>query len=267
MLLASASKYFRNRNIHLRTGWAYSLTAIPTSFLLARCKDAINEAVPLANIIALAVVLSVFALVYRFFICDQQETEYDDRGIEVGRILLLGVLLGCFIGATSISGSLIILALMLVLRMPAKMAIGTPSFVAIFPLTAASVAHVMEGDVNWSVVTLFAPAVMAGASVGAKLTNALPVRRVQVMTVSLLFVAEFGIFGTHAFVGKHTRQAVVPGRFPMSVAAAALLPPVQAIRPQDGAAKLRGGARSRRSWQAREERRLRSIGVRGSIGA
>jgi len=204
MMVASALQHYRNSNVSLRTAWAFSLGAVPASFVFARHKAAINQVVPLTTIIAAAIILSVVALCCRFFCGEaQREASLDPKP---ARVVGLGAILGFFIGTTSISGSLIVVVLLLVLKMPTKLAIGTTSFIAVFSLAAASVAHVLEGHVDWWVLTAFAPAVMIGSYAGANLTNLLPQKPLQVIVVGLLFVAGVGMLSQNGIVAGENGQ-------------------------------------------------------------
>ena len=232
MMIAGAVSHCRHKNVNFRIAGAFSLAAVPASFLFARCKDRINEAVPLTSIIAIAILLSVLALCYRLFLGGgAQREEYDDKGQRLLSVFGLGALLGFFVGATSISGSLIVVAFMLVLRMPAKLAIGTTSFVAIFSLAAASIGHVIEGHVDWWVLAAFAPAVTIGAYAGATLTNLLPQKPLQVVVVGLLFVAGVGIIVKDGLVGPAPGRSADQRATPAATPADDIIVTVQAATP------------------------------------
>lgn len=193
MMLSSTVKHYRNKNVHMHTVWTFSVTAVPASYFFATYKGRINEVVPLTDIIAVAIILSVITLVYKFFISSAEvaDKEYVGRGVAIP--VLLGAVLGFFIGATSISGSLIVIAFMLVLKMSEKLAIGTTNFVAIFSLIGASVGHVMSGHVDWLVLAVFTPMVMIGAYGGAHYTSVMPKKPLRIIILALLFVAAVGI--------------------------------------------------------------------------
>lgn len=208
MMFSSTIKHYKNKNIHMRTAWIFSATAVPLSFLFSRWAGAINNVVPVTYIIAGAIVLSVITLVYKFFISKNtnDSDEFKDPGIVFP--LILGAILSFFIGVTGISGSLIVIAFMMVLKMPERLAIGTTNFVAIFALIAAASGYISKGQVNWMVVIEFAPAVMVGAYLGANLTNVVPKKPLQVIILSLLFVAAIGIL----FVKKGARKKGTTGK-------------------------------------------------------
>jgi uncharacterized membrane protein YfcA len=108
--------------------------------------------------------------------------------------LILGVFIGFFIGATSISGSMIVISMMLVLKMPEKLAIGTTSCIAIVSLIAASVAHISNGHVNWPIFFTFTPTVMIGGYFGAHMAHKMPQKPLRILILSLLFVAAIVLF-------------------------------------------------------------------------
>ena len=209
MMISSTIKHYQHRNVDLKTVLAFSITAVPLSYIFARYKAQINDVVPLTAIIAGAIILSVITLVHRFFISKKDPDAETFEGTGIVAPLLLGVVLGFFIGATSISGSLIVIAFMLILKMPEKLAIGTTNFVAIFSLIAASVAHVMSGHVDWVVFAVFTPTVMVGAYVGAHLTHVTPKKPLRIIILVLLVIAALAIIfknGTHeAPCSEHER--------------------------------------------------------------
>lgn len=198
MMSTSAFKHFRNENIDTKAGFAFSITAVPGAFFFAKFKEQINAKVSLTNIIAGVIILSVITLVYKFFFKktsanDQEDANYDGSKFPAWCISLLGLILGFFIGATSIAGSLIVISFMLILKMPERLAIGTTNFVAIFSLAAASVAHIINGDVDWLKLLVFTPMVMTGAYFGAGLTKVVPQKPLRIIILGLLLIAGVGI--------------------------------------------------------------------------
>ncbi len=194
MTISSAIKHYKNKNVNMKTVWAFSVTAVPFSFLFAVFKDKINVIIPLTRIIAVVIIMAVITLIYKFFIAKKHYDTYDDSKHSFLLIALIGAVMGFFIGATSISGSLIVIAFMLMLKMPEKLAIGTTNFVSMFSLAAASVGHVTGGHVDIKVLAVFTPAVIIGSYTGAHLTDIIPKKPLQIIIICLLFIAGICVF-------------------------------------------------------------------------
>jgi uncharacterized membrane protein YfcA len=194
MMMSSAYKHYRNENINAKTVVAFSVSSIPVSFLCANYKEELNEFINLRHLIGGAIIISICTLVYKFFIAKKEDVEFKNSDKNFIFSVLLGIILGFFIGATSISGSLIVIAFMLCLKMPEKLAIGTTNCVAIFSLAAASCAHLLHGHIDWLVFAIFTPAVMVGGYVGANMTEKVSQKPLRIIILTLLFIAAICIF-------------------------------------------------------------------------
>ncbi len=193
MMISSAIKHYRNKNVDIPTVIALSISAVPLSYVFASYKDQINEQIRLTNIIAGAIVLSVITLAYKFFVSKSEPVEFKSSRRNFILTVIMGIVLGFFIGVTSISGSLIVIAFMLFLRMPEKLSIGTTNFVAIFSLAAASVAHLSHSHIDWAVFATLTPTVILGAYLGAHMTDRMPKKVLRIIILALLLVAAVGI--------------------------------------------------------------------------
>ncbi|MBF0197126.1 MAG: sulfite exporter TauE/SafE family protein [Planctomycetes bacterium] len=193
LMMSSTYKHYKNGNVDLKSALAFSLCGVPTSYYFACHKEDIDAICRLNYVIGIAAAFSVFALICRFYF---SQNKIESHGLQNKPLLtaFLGLILGFFIGATSISGSLIVIAFILILQMPEKIAIGTTSFVAIFSLASASIAHIQKGNVDWELFSFFTPAVMIGAYFGAQLTQVVPKKTLQLMILLLLLMATIGLF-------------------------------------------------------------------------
>lgn len=190
MMASSAFKHHKNGNVDMRSVWWFSLTSVPMSFIAAAGKESVNAVIDLTYIVAAAIFVSIAVLILQTL--KGGRADDDDRPPHrAGAVqtMLVGVAMGFLIGTTSISGSLIFIAFVLVLRMPDRRAVGTTNFVAIFSLAAASVAHIAHGQVDWPLFAAFTPAVMLGAYGGAQLTHVLPKTGLRLCVLSLLLAA------------------------------------------------------------------------------
>lgn len=195
LMLSSVIKHYKNKNVNLRTAAFFSITAFPMSFICAQYQEQLNEYINLTYIIAFAIIISVISLVYKFFICKKPDVISFENSAKTDIIsVVLGLFIGFFIGATSISGSMIVISMMLILKMPEKLAIGTTSSIAIVSLISASVAHITHGHVNWSVFAIFTPAVMIGGYFGAHMVHKMPQKLLRIIILTLLFIAAIALF-------------------------------------------------------------------------
>ncbi|MDA3799210.1 MAG: sulfite exporter TauE/SafE family protein [Kiritimatiellae bacterium] len=195
LMLSSVIKHYKNKNVNLRTAVFFSITAFPMSFICAQHKEQLNEYINLTYIIAIAIIISVITLVYKFFICKKPDIVKFENSAKTDILsVVLGLFIGFFIGATSISGSMIVITMMLILKMPEKLAIGTTSSIAIVSLVAASVAHITHGHVNWPVFAIFTPTVMIGGYFGAHFADKMPQKQLRIIILALLFIAAIALF-------------------------------------------------------------------------
>jgi len=195
LMLSSVLKHYKNKNVNIRTAVYFSITAFPMSFICAQYKEQLNGFINLKYVIATAILISVVTLVYKFFICKKPDVVFFLSTTKSNvTSLILGVFIGFFIGATSISGSMIVISMMLILKMPEKLAIGTTSCIAIVSLIAASAAHISNGHVNWPIFFTFTPTVMVGGYFGAHMAHKMPQKPLRIIILSLLFIAAIVLF-------------------------------------------------------------------------
>jgi len=195
LMLSSVLKHYKNKNVNIRTAVYFSITAFPMSFICAQYKEQLNSFINLKYVIATAIIISVVTLVYKFFICKKPDVVFFVSSTKTNIMsVVLGVFIGFFIGATSISGSMIVIAMMLILKMPEKLAIGTTSCIAIVSLIAASVAHISNGHVNWQIFFTFTPTVMIGGYWGAHMAHKMPQKPLRIIILTLLFIAAIVLF-------------------------------------------------------------------------
>lgn len=195
LMLSSVIKHYKNKNVNLRTAAFFSITAFPMSFICAQYQEQLNEYVNLTYIIAFAIIISVISLVYKFFICKKPHViEFENSAKTDVLSVLLGLFIGFFIGATSISGSIIVISMMLILKMPEKLAIGTTSSIAIISLIAASIAHITHGRIDWPVFAIFTPTVVIGGYFGAHMAHRMPQKLLRIIILTLLFIAAIALF-------------------------------------------------------------------------
>jgi hypothetical protein len=191
MMLSGAFQHYRSGNVVTPVALLFMLTAMPAAYLGARFADAINGIVPLQVIIGVMIIISVALLFYRYVVARAQP-----RVLEVGRWQLAlspvaGLVLGTLMGATSISGSIIVIAFIMLLKLPSPNAVGTTSVVSAVSLLVASIAHIQEANVNWYVVMLLTPGAIGGAALSARYADRVP--REVLRTVILIVLLAAGV--------------------------------------------------------------------------
>jgi uncharacterized protein len=189
MMLSGTVQHYRAGNVVIPIAVLFSITAIPASYLGARMADDLNAVVPLQTIIASLIVLSVALLFYRYVIVRPQPRELRVKRWQLWLSPVCGLILGILMGATSISGSIIVITFIMLLKLPTPNAVGTTSVAAAVSLLIASIAHLQERNVDWLVVAALTPGVLVGAALGATYANRVPRQLLRMAVLALLLAA------------------------------------------------------------------------------
>ena len=189
MMTMGAITHFRNGNVEPRIALNFSLTAVPASYFAASNARRLNDVVPLEIIIAVVIVISVVLLFHRYLILRPAPRELRVTRAHYMAAPVVGLVMGLLIGSASISGSIIVIALILVLKLPSPHAIGTTSVVSAISLAIASVAHIRGGNVDWVVVVALVPGVLLGSALGARYVNRVPRDALRVGILLILLAA------------------------------------------------------------------------------
>ena len=194
MMAAGAYTHYRAGNVQMQIALLFSATAVPASYVAASVARRINEVVPLKSVIAVLIVLSVVLLFYRYVILRPSPTPLNVTRAHLIASPFLGLLLGLLMGATSISGSVIVIAFILLLKLPSPQAIGTAAAVSMVSLAMASVAHLQGGNVDWLVLVGLVPGVLLGSVVGARYVNRVPRQTLRMGILVILLAAAVMLF-------------------------------------------------------------------------
>jgi len=162
---------------------------LPASYLGARFANDINAVVPLRTVIAVTIIVSVVLLFYRYAIVRAKPRELSVDRYKVWLSPAIGLVMGLIMGATSISGSIIVIVFIMGLKLPSPNAVGTTSVTAAASLLIASFAHLSEGNIDWLVVASLTPGVLLGAAVGATYADKVPRGVLRTAILVLLFAA------------------------------------------------------------------------------
>ena len=189
MMIAGTVQHYREGHVVTPVAVLFSITAVPFSYATARYAREINEMVPLQSVIGVVIVLSVVLLFYRYVIMRPKPRLLALPLWKLWLTPFLGVVLGTLLGATSISGSIIVIAFILMLRLPSPHAVGTTSAVAAVSLAVASVAHMQQGNIDWFALAGLLPGVMAGAAIGARYVSRVPRQALRIAILLILLAA------------------------------------------------------------------------------
>ncbi len=195
VLMASGTfQHYRQGHVILPVALLFSIPAVPTAYLTARYAAEINEVVPLTSIIGGVIVLSVVLLFYRYVIVRPAPRALAVPRWKIYAAFVLGCVFGPLMGATSISGSIIVIAFLMILKLPSPQAVGTTSAVAALSLLLASVAHLGQGNIDWLALAGLVPGVIVGATIGARYVSLVPRQALRVVILVVLFAAGIMVF-------------------------------------------------------------------------
>ncbi|NQT60999.1 MAG: sulfite exporter TauE/SafE family protein [Bacteroidetes bacterium] len=194
LMLSGTVQHKKNDNIHIPVALMTAATAVPMSYITATYAEKINEVISLRFILGGIIILSVVLLFYRYFIMKSDEAPFQFSTWKKFSAPVMGIILGGLMGVTSISGSILVVMFLLVMHMPATMAVGTTSAVSAVSLLVAGIAHVQGGNIDWQAIIGLIPGALIGAAVGAKFSDRVPVKFLRIGILVILLAAGIMIF-------------------------------------------------------------------------
>ncbi len=194
MMVSGTFQHHRNGNLLPAIALPFAATAVPGSYIAATYARAINEVVPLETILGIVIIISVVVLFYRYIVMRAKPRELSLPTWKLVVNPFLGLVLGVLMGATSISGSIIVIAFIMLLKVPSPQAVGTTAFVAAVSLFVASVAHIQQANVEWIVVAGLTPGMFVGAALGARYVDRVPRQALRISILVILFIAGIMVF-------------------------------------------------------------------------
>ena len=189
MMLASVTQHVREGNVEWRIAGIFSVTALPLSYICARYAEDINDVIPLKVIIGIIILVSTVLLFYRYVIMKPKAQVLELPKWKLIASPFLGIGLGALMGATSISGSIIVIVFLLVLKLPSPLAVGTTSALAAVSLAIASVAHITQDHVAWQAVIGLIPGVIVGGTIGSRYVKRVPRQLLRYAILGILVIA------------------------------------------------------------------------------
>ncbi|MCK5155897.1 MAG: sulfite exporter TauE/SafE family protein [Spirochaetales bacterium] len=194
LMFSGAIQHKKNNNIHMPVALMTAATAVPMSYITATYAEKINDIIPLRYILGGIIILSAGLLFYRYFIMKNDEAPFQFSTWKKFSAPIMGIILGGLMGVTSISGSILVVMFLLVMHMPAVMAVGTTSAVSAVSLLVAGIAHVHGGNVDWPAILGLVPGALIGAAIGAKFSDYVPVKILRIGILLILLAAGVMIF-------------------------------------------------------------------------
>jgi uncharacterized membrane protein YfcA len=191
MKVVGGIKHWRQQTVDLQVVKWLALGSVPGSFMgiwilhTIRNIQTLNVDAVLLRLVGCAILFVTLAALIQLllptFVPNFQLPELPkfDLDTGVGRILsiLIGAVLGCLVGLTSVSsGSLFALVLIAFFRLDSRKLVGTDLTQAAILLLFTSVGHLGLGTVDWSLVLPIWAGSVPGVLVGAKLCQIAPQR-------------------------------------------------------------------------------------------
>ncbi len=198
--MAGAYTHFNNHNIHLRTATFLiifaSLTLITVGIDINRALDA--EQMKRAFAFLLIATAIYFFLNrsndYRDEINSTSPQDFRVRNHWITQ-LVLGSVIGLLSGVFGVGGGfLLVPALVLIVKMPIKLAVGTSLFVIIFSSVIGTLTHAFCGNINLFVLLPLIPGGIVGAFFGANIVRRISAPYLQNAFIGLLVLAALYMF-------------------------------------------------------------------------
>ena len=182
-------RHLRHRTVDTRLSTWISIGSVPAAVGGVYVLEAIQRAYGgdfdevMLTAVAIALLFTGFAVLGRSMFLPKLIDKEKDRVVMTRRNKVaavgLGVFVGFILGVTSAgSGSLIAVGLILLFRLAPKEVVATDVFHAAILLWAAAAAHVVAGNVDWSLMVNILLGSIPGVWIGSHL-----VTRVQVTTL------------------------------------------------------------------------------------
>lgn len=189
--LVGAADHLRGSGVRIRLALAFGAAGGAGAF----AGTALNRLVGgHAILVAFGFVMlgAAYALVRRRSADGERLGEVRGRGLAV-RVVPAGIATGVLTGFFGVGGGFVILpVLVLLLRLPIAVAVGTSLLIIAVTSSSALAAHLATGGVDWTVVAVFTSAAIAGELAGSRLGNKLSnARLTQVFAALVVVIALF----------------------------------------------------------------------------
>ena len=152
----------------------YLAGGIPAVFAGSWFAKSIARQIDYKLFIGIVLLLATAALFYRYAI-----RKAPKRVLSVTRktgilSLFTGIAAGIIMGATSISGSLTLIALLIIVKLPSNVTVGTTITVNFVMLLVGALTHGMKGQVDWVMAGNLSAGSVAGVWLGTRYSARVP---------------------------------------------------------------------------------------------
>src|SRR3954453_10659347 len=217
--------------------------AVTGVFVLERLKTSLGNSFDDTVMIAVAAALALTAaaMLIKFLVFPGSlEREREDFALDtrhkVGAVVL-GVLVGFVLGVTSAgSGSLIAVGLIMCFRMAPRKVVGTDMFHASVLLWAASIAHLVAGNIDFALAGTILLGSLPGVWIGAEIMPRVPVSALRASLALVLLASALGLISK---AGADFSPAVILG---VPIAMGAAIWGLERVRAARGRAQAGGPA-------------------------
>jgi uncharacterized protein len=180
--LVGAAARVRERGIEWRTGVAFGVVGIPAAYLGTLLNRNVGQPVLLIAFACLTL-LAATAMLWRG---GDQPEELPEAGVGATavatrhgtvsalavKIVVCGVVVGFLTGFLGVGGGfLVVPALVVILRMPMSLAIGTSLFIIVLNAVSSVLSRAADLHLNWAVVAPFTVAAIAASLVAKRVTS------------------------------------------------------------------------------------------------
>ncbi len=203
--LIGAWLHQRQGHVHLRVALLFGLYGVGTAYLGARLSNRLPSGVLL--LLFALLMLAVAALMIRG---SATAAPASSTASPWWLVVLGGATVGFLTGFLGVGGGfLIVPALVLLLGMPMREAVGSSLVVIVLNSTAGLAGHLTGGSLNWTLIALLLSGGLPGIFLGAWLARRLPTQRLRQSFAIVVVVLAVTLLATnlHALVTERTKAA------------------------------------------------------------
>jgi uncharacterized membrane protein YfcA len=212
--LVGAVVRIRERGVEWRTGSAFGAVGIPAAYLGTLLNRHVDQPVLLIAFACLTL-LAAAAMLWRGQERPEDQPELDGGAgtavatrhatvtAQAAKIVVCGVATGFLTGFLGVGGGfLVVPALVVVLRMPMSLAIGTSLFVIVLNAASSVLSRATDLHLNWAVIAPFTVAAIAASLVAKRVAC-----RLSGTTLTRSFAVVLGLVGL--FVAAQSVAALI----------------------------------------------------------
>lgn len=196
--IIGAVQHYRQKNVVLPLAgylaWGSVPSAIAAVYILSWIESVFGNAdIFVRKGLGIALIIIPLAtLVRHFFNRNNKPNRWQRQSLQEKRkaTILVGAVLGFIVGLTSVgSGSLFALAMMYFYRIPGRQIVGTDIAHAFLLVTAAGLAHLSIGNVNFPIVLNLLTGSVPGVIIGSLASSKIPTRVTKIIISSIILVS------------------------------------------------------------------------------